>query len=168
MTGIYIDHTEVCYQTDCQTTRSLHSTMTAASLLGTYADEQAFLDSVEGEISFFRSIMRARPLGKHRHFHILTVRNAILRDTGRSVHIESIWEKLRRCYNIDVLEVVVSLSTETQDSSDSARRPKQKTRPSTSPLLLTIPVRPLPPPPVLRHLPLYGQFHHRKPRREPR
>ena len=77
----------------------------AASLPG---DEQAFLDSVEGEISFFRSIMRARPLGKHRHFHILTVRNAILKDTGRSVHIESIWEKLRRCYNMDALEAIVS------------------------------------------------------------
>jgi len=86
----------------------------ATILPGSLSDEQAFLDSVEGEISFFRSIMRARPVGKHRHFCVLLVRNAILRDTGRSVHVESIWEKLRKCYNLDALEAIVrffSLST---------------------------------------------------------
>lgn len=79
----------------------------ATILPGSLSDEEAFLDSVEGEISFFRSIMRVRPVGKHRHFHVLLVRNAILRDTGRSVHIESIWEKLRKCYNLDALEAIV-------------------------------------------------------------
>lgn len=93
-----------------------------APLPGTYADEQAFLDSVEGEISFFRSLTRARPLGKHRHFQILSVRNAILKDTGRTVHIESIWDKLRRCYNIDALEAIVSvLSTRFRESADAVK-----------------------------------------------
>ena len=78
-----------------------------ASLPGARADEQAFLDSVEGEIAFFRSIMRARPIGKHRHFHILMVQNSVLRDTGRSLHIESLWEKMRKCYNLDALEAIV-------------------------------------------------------------
>jgi len=73
------------------------------------ADECAFLNSVEGEISFFRSIMRARPVGMHRYFHVLTIRNAILKDTGRSIHVETIWEKLRECYDLDALDANVSL-----------------------------------------------------------
>ncbi|PPQ91661.1 hypothetical protein CVT25_012874 [Psilocybe cyanescens] len=79
--------------------------MTVA-MLGERADEHAFLSSVEGEISFFRSIMRARPVGIHRYFHILAIRNAILKDTGRSVHVETIWEKLRECYDLDALDAI--------------------------------------------------------------
>ena len=98
----------VCHQTNVANNAAWMRTMTAP-LPGIYADEQAFLDSVEGEISFFRSLTHARPLGKHRHFRILSVRNAILKDTGRMVHIESIWDKLRKCYNIDALEAIVSV-----------------------------------------------------------
>lgn len=76
-------------------------------LPGERADEHAFLDSVEGEISFFRSIMRARPVGMHRHFHIIAIRNFISKDTGRLVHIDAIWEKLRKCYDLDALDAVV-------------------------------------------------------------
>lgn len=68
-----------------------------------------FLDSVEGEISLFRSVMRARPVGIHRHFHVLTIRNAIYQDTGRLVSIDDIWAKLRCCYDLDNLESIVSL-----------------------------------------------------------
>ena len=78
-----------------------------ASLPGERADEHAFLDSVEGEISFFRSIMRARPVGIHRHFHIMAIRNFISKDTGRLVHIDAIWEKLRKCYDLDALDAIV-------------------------------------------------------------
>ena len=67
-----------------------------------------FLDTVEGEIAFFRSMMRARPVGLHRHFHVLTIRNAILRDTGRLVSMDALWEKLRSCYDLDILENIVS------------------------------------------------------------
>ncbi|CCL99712.1 uncharacterized protein FIBRA_01734 [Fibroporia radiculosa] len=63
-----------------------------------------FLDTVEGEIALFRSVMRARPVGLHRHFHVLTICNAILRDTGHSISIDDVWKKLRSCYNLDVLE----------------------------------------------------------------
>ncbi|KAF9483482.1 hypothetical protein BDN70DRAFT_873767 [Pholiota conissans] len=73
---------------------------------GERADEHAFLDSVEGEISFFRSIMRARPIGMHRFFHVLAIRSAILKDTGRAVHPETIWEKLRECYDVDALDAI--------------------------------------------------------------
>lgn len=66
-----------------------------------------FLDTVEGEIAFFRSMMRARPVGLHRHFHVLTIRNAILRDTGRSVSTDDLWRKLRSCYDLDILEGIV-------------------------------------------------------------
>ncbi|KAJ3498942.1 hypothetical protein NLJ89_g10155 [Agrocybe chaxingu] len=79
-----------------------------ASIPDDRADEHAFLDSVEGEISFFRSIMRARPVGMHRYFHILTIRNAILKDTGHTVHVETLWEKLRKCYDLDALDAIVS------------------------------------------------------------
>ncbi|KAI9458815.1 hypothetical protein F5148DRAFT_958603, partial [Russula earlei] len=55
-----------------------------------------FLDTVEGEIAFFRSIMRARPIGLHRHFHVLSIRTVIHQDTGRYVTIDDIWHKLPR------------------------------------------------------------------------
>ncbi|KAH8998671.1 hypothetical protein EDB92DRAFT_2060848 [Lactarius akahatsu] len=76
-----------------------------------------FLDTVEGEMSFFRSIMRARPIGLHRHFHVLSMRTAIHQDTGRYVSIDDIWEKLRSCYNVDALE---SLDAEGFESPGSA------------------------------------------------
>ncbi|KAF8627386.1 hypothetical protein AX17_006201 [Amanita inopinata Kibby_2008] len=69
--------------------------------------DASFLESVEGEISFFRSIMRARPVGMHRHFHVLAVQSHILKDTGHLVRIEDIWSKLRLCYNLDQLEAIV-------------------------------------------------------------
>lgn len=68
---------------------------------------ESYIDSVEGEIAFFRSVMRARPVGIHRHFHALAIRNAIQRDTGRWVPMEDIWKKLRECYDLDVLESLV-------------------------------------------------------------
>ncbi|KAI9443116.1 hypothetical protein H4582DRAFT_2109528 [Lactarius indigo] len=68
-------------------------------------------------MSFFRSIMRARPIGLHRHFHVLSMRTAIHQDTGRYVSIDDIWEKLRSCYNVDALE---SLDAEGFESPGSA------------------------------------------------
>ncbi|KAI0822229.1 hypothetical protein BC628DRAFT_1390075 [Trametes gibbosa] len=68
--------------------------------------EPRWLDTVEGEIAFFRSLMRARPVGIHRHFHVLTMRNAILRDTGQLVPIDHLWAKLRTCYDLDILESI--------------------------------------------------------------
>ncbi|KAI0252443.1 hypothetical protein BJV78DRAFT_1203232 [Lactifluus subvellereus] len=76
-----------------------------------------FLDTVEGEISFFRSIMRARPIGLHRHFHVLSMRTAIHQDTGQYVTIDDIWEKIRSCYNIEALE---NLDAEGFESPGSA------------------------------------------------
>jgi len=67
----------------------------------------SFLESLEGEISFFRSIMRARPIGMHRHFHVLTMRSHIHKDTGRWVGIEDIWEKLKKCYDLEALDAIV-------------------------------------------------------------
>ncbi|KAI0259836.1 chromatin modification-related protein EAF7-domain-containing protein, partial [Gloeopeniophorella convolvens] len=78
-----------------------------------------FLDTVEGEISFFRSIMRARPIGLHRHFHVLSMRTAIHQDTGRYVSIDDIWEKLRSCYNVDALESLDAEGFESPSSSHS-------------------------------------------------
>jgi MRG-binding protein len=68
----------------------------------------AFTNTIEGEISFYRSVMRARPVGIHSHFHVLTIRNAILKDTGHTVTTDEIWEKLRSLYDLDALEGLVS------------------------------------------------------------
>ncbi|KAH9997986.1 hypothetical protein BJV77DRAFT_1058893 [Russula vinacea] len=71
---------------------------------GLYPDpSMPFLDTVEGEIAFFRSIMRARPIGLHH--------------TGRYVSIDDLWEKLRSCYNIEALE---NLDAEGFESPGSA------------------------------------------------
>lgn len=67
-----------------------------------------FLDSVEGEIIFFRSVTKARPVGLHKHFHVLAIRNAIHNETGRVLPVESIWAKLKTCYDLDALETAVS------------------------------------------------------------
>ena len=72
-------------------------------------EEPHFLDTVEGEISFFRSLMRTRPVGIHRHFHVLAMRNSIHRDTGHWIAADDIWEKLRSCYDLDILESIVSI-----------------------------------------------------------
>lgn len=69
-----------------------------------------FLDTVEGEVTFFRSLMKARPVGLHKHFHVLAIRNAIHNDTGRVVPVDSIWAKLRTFYDLDALETAVSCS----------------------------------------------------------
>jgi len=81
--------------------------------------EAPFLDTVEGEISFYRSVMRARPVGIHNQFHILTIRNAILKDTGHSVSTEQIWEKLRSLYDLEALEGLEPDGYESAESDDS-------------------------------------------------
>lgn len=67
------------------------------------------LDSVEGEIAFFRAVMRARPIGIHRHFHALAIRNYIHRATDQWVSADEIWRKLKECYDLDMLEALVRL-----------------------------------------------------------
>jgi len=82
----------------------------------TSSAEADFLATVEGEISFFRSIMRARPVGLHHHFHILDIQNAIHKDTGRLLHVESIWQKLQSCYDLDAVDAIVSDHVHRTDS----------------------------------------------------
>ena len=71
-------------------------------------DTAELLKSAEGEISFFRAIMRARPIGIHRHFHMIAIQSTMFKDTGRLVPIEDIWKKVKSCYDIDALEAMVS------------------------------------------------------------
>lgn len=73
------------------------------------SDSGDFLDSAEGEVSLFRSIMRTRPVGIHRHVHILAIHNSIYRDTGFKVPMQDIWAKLGKMYDLDVFEHSVSL-----------------------------------------------------------
>jgi len=72
------------------------------------SDAGDFLDTAEGEVSLFRSIMRTRPVGIHRHVHILAIHNSIYRDTGYKVPMQDIWAKLGKMYDLDVLEHGVS------------------------------------------------------------
>jgi len=99
----------------------LEATMTVVQT-GSKEDESAFLSSVEGEISFFRSIMRARPVGIHRYFHVLTIQSSIFKDTGRTIHIDSIWKKLRTCYDLDALDAIVSTSSSLHSGSYHCHR----------------------------------------------
>ncbi|KAF7346367.1 hypothetical protein MSAN_01864600 [Mycena sanguinolenta] len=69
-------------------------------------DDREFLATVEGEIAFFRAIMRSRPVGIHRHFHVLNIRNGIHKDTGQAVSIQAVWDKLRALYDMDALEAI--------------------------------------------------------------
>lgn len=81
------------------------------------AATDTFLDTLEGEIVFFRSLMRARPVGIHRHFHAMVIRNAIQRDTGRWVPMDEIWTKLRACYDLELLESIVRMLLSTRFES---------------------------------------------------
>ncbi|KAF9077768.1 hypothetical protein BDP27DRAFT_1208577 [Rhodocollybia butyracea] len=75
-------------------------------MAGSSAETTAFLDTVEGEISFFRSIMRSRPVGIHRHFHVLTMRSSIYKDTNHWVAVDELWQKLKTYYDIDALDAI--------------------------------------------------------------
>ncbi|KAF8585708.1 hypothetical protein K439DRAFT_1025520 [Ramaria rubella] len=79
-------------------------------------NDQPILESVNGELSFFRSITRFRPVGMHRYFHVLSIQQTIKRDTGCDVPVDSIWTKLEICYDLDALE---GLEIDGYDSSDS-------------------------------------------------
>ncbi|GJE98529.1 chromatin modification-related protein EAF7-domain-containing protein [Phanerochaete sordida] len=50
--------------------------------------------------------MRARPVGMHRQFHVLAIRNYIHRATDRWVPPEELWRKLKECYDLDNLEAL--------------------------------------------------------------
>ena len=71
------------------------------------ASQSHVLDTVEGEIHFFRSLMRARPVGMHRYFHVIAMQSAIEKGTKTLVSIDDIWRKLESCYNLEALEALV-------------------------------------------------------------
>lgn len=66
-----------------------------------------FLDSVEGEIALFRALAQARPIGKHKFFHVLTILQSIRQETGRNVTTSALWEKLESLYNLEYLDDLV-------------------------------------------------------------
>ncbi|KAG8735461.1 hypothetical protein FRC10_010474 [Ceratobasidium sp. 414] len=63
-----------------------------------------FLDTLEGEIALFRSIERARPVGMHKHFHMLTLRRSIRSESGVWVDVAAVWAKLATMYHLDALD----------------------------------------------------------------
>jgi MRG-binding protein len=65
---------------------------------------EGFLDTLQGEIALFRSIERARPVGMHKHFHMLTLRRSIRNESGFWVNVADIWAKLATLYHLDALD----------------------------------------------------------------
>ncbi|KAG8728988.1 hypothetical protein FRC10_004366 [Ceratobasidium sp. 414] len=65
---------------------------------------EGFLDTLEGEIALFRSIERARPVGMHKHFHMLTLRRSIRSESGVWVDVAAVWAKLATMYHLDALD----------------------------------------------------------------
>jgi len=85
-------------------------------------DEEHVLDTVLGEISFFRSITRHRPVGLHRHFHVLCMQQAIQRETNTSVPVEDVWAKIEASYDLEALEGLEMDGYESTDSDASHPR----------------------------------------------
>lgn len=67
-----------------------------------------YLDTVEGEISLFKAIAQARPVGANKHFHMIAMVQAIKQESGRLISPDDIWEKLRSLYNLELLDEEVS------------------------------------------------------------
>jgi len=65
---------------------------------------EPFLDTTIGEVALFSSIPRARPVGLHKHFHLIAIRSKIAKDTGVYVPPADIWKKLESCWNLQALE----------------------------------------------------------------
>jgi len=63
----------------------------------------AFLASVQGEISLFRAVTRARPIGIHRHFHMMCILRQIQKETGEWIDGHQVWKKLKEMYDLDTL-----------------------------------------------------------------
>ncbi|KAG9017590.1 hypothetical protein FRB90_000632 [Tulasnella sp. 427] len=79
-----------------------------------------FLDTVEGEIALFRGITQARPVGLHRHFHVLAILQSIKQETGQHVTAEDLWTKLKTFYNLEALE---ELEDQEEDSLNEETEP---------------------------------------------
>ncbi|KAJ7802820.1 hypothetical protein B0H14DRAFT_2890821 [Mycena olivaceomarginata] len=69
-----------------------------------HGEPSGVLFSVAGEIAFFRAVTKARPIGLHRHFHVLNIRESIHDDTGNLLSIEEIWAKLGALWDLEKLE----------------------------------------------------------------
>ena len=98
-------------------TKAKNHTTTTSTPMDTENEEASFdkmdhvLNTVDGEISFFRSLMRARPLGMHRHFHIMAMQIAIEKALKQPVAVDELWKKLDTCYNMEQLDFIVSSSS---------------------------------------------------------
>lgn len=68
----------------------------------------AFLNTVQGELAFFRAVAHARPAGAHRFFHIMTIRSTIRAETGQEVTINELWSKLGQYYDLPYFDSNVS------------------------------------------------------------
>lgn len=56
------------------------------------------------EIALFRAIMKARPVGIHKHFQLLAVQRSMSVELGEEVDVNDIWSKLATLYSLDGLD----------------------------------------------------------------
>jgi hypothetical protein len=80
--------------------------------MGTAAEMQ-YLSTVDGESAFYRALCEAqvRPVGMHRHFRMLVVQRELYNLTDQTVSIDALWEKFSTCYDIELLEGNVRLTS---------------------------------------------------------
>jgi MRG-binding protein len=71
------------------------------------ADADAFLRTAAGELALFRALVRARPVGLHKHFHVLAIRAAVLHDTGALVPPAAIWRALAAYFDLARIDLLV-------------------------------------------------------------
>ncbi|KAK7016611.1 hypothetical protein R3P38DRAFT_2636261, partial [Favolaschia claudopus] len=62
------------------------------------------LQTVAGETAFLRAVIAAQPVGRHKHFHLLQIRESIRRETGHLVSVEEVLRKSESLWNIEELD----------------------------------------------------------------
>ena len=56
------------------------------------------------EIALYRGIIRSRPIGVHKHFHIISIANYMSQQLGETVSIQRIWQSLSTLYDLEALD----------------------------------------------------------------
>ncbi|KAJ7600623.1 hypothetical protein C8J56DRAFT_910858 [Mycena floridula] len=91
---------------------------------------EALLESVEGEICFFKRSMATRPIGINNHFHLLSMWNTIKAQSGSALFPDHLWNKLESLYDMDALE---SIDHDADSYEPNSNNSTPKSIPSPSP-----------------------------------
>lgn len=78
-------------------------------------DEQA-------EVTLFRGIMRYRPVGIHKNFHMICLHDYFNKNAAVQVSIDELWNKLETLYDTEALDEMDDTDDESEDAIDSKGR----------------------------------------------